>query len=419
MPSVPVGDPPGDTSSSGGNDNLPAKNGGRGSDDSRQQHMLISEKKARNIKNKRLHMHNDDAVELRITWEEAQELFRPSPSAEPSVVMVEGHEFEEFEEPPVFGKRTVVISQPSGEQTQLAQCDSCSKWRRLPVHALISANWTCEENIWDTNRCSCSAPEDINPKDPDIFRNNKDYKKQKVRDSNASREGEASGLDALANAAVLGDNIAEVGDVSAGATTRHPRHRPGCTCIVCIQPPSGKGRHEPTCKCNVCLTVKRRFKTLMMRKKKRQSEREAELALYNNNSNNNYYYNNKDRSPPKLDLEREGIAGHALLNMNHPRNETSNNDGNGMDLEEMNKGHLDLNCDPHREDEILAGTSGMSLTTLMNTAGFPLDMYLGQNGLPSLGPLLSRALDSMDENGGGEGGLTSEDGKQENKREDG
>lgn len=74
------------------------KNGGRVSDDLQQQHMTMSEKKkARNIKNKRLLMHNDDATELRITWEEAQELFRPSPSSEPTVVMVEDHEFEEFD----------------------------------------------------------------------------------------------------------------------------------------------------------------------------------------------------------------------------------------------------------------------------------------------------------------------------------
>lgn len=74
------------------------KNGGRTSDDSLQRHMPVSEKKkARNIKNKRLLMHSDDVKELRVTWEEAQELLRPSPTSKPSVVMVEDHEFEEFE----------------------------------------------------------------------------------------------------------------------------------------------------------------------------------------------------------------------------------------------------------------------------------------------------------------------------------
>lgn len=42
-------------------------------------------------------MHTDDAMELRLTWEEAQELLRPPPTAKPTVVMVDDHEFEEFE----------------------------------------------------------------------------------------------------------------------------------------------------------------------------------------------------------------------------------------------------------------------------------------------------------------------------------
>ncbi|XP_042014730.1 B3 domain-containing transcription repressor VAL1-like [Salvia splendens] len=363
-------DSPGEASFSGIND-TPTSNGGRASDDSQPPHLTISEKKkARNIKNKRLHMHNNEASELRVTWEEAQELFRPAPSSEPTVVTVDGYEFEEFEEPPVFGKRIIFITQPSGEQEQLAQCNSCSKWRRLPVSALVSAKWICSDNTWDSSRAMCSAPEDLSPIDLKPSSVNKENKKRKVSESAVSKEGEPSGLDALANAAVLGDNIADMGDYSAGATTKHPRHRPGCSCIVCIQPPSGKGKHEPTCKCNVCLTVRRRFKTLMMRKKKRQSEREAELAQEKEDS----------KSAAKLELEKEDIAGLALLNMNNLEKETGSN-GDHANVEETSKGGgLDLNCDPHREDEILADASGMSLTTLMNTAAFPMEVYAGQNG---------------------------------------
>ncbi|KAK4419810.1 B3 domain-containing transcription repressor VAL1 [Sesamum alatum] len=404
-PSIVNGDSPGETSFSGVTDN-PLSNGGRTSDDSLQRHMPISEKKkARNIKNKRLLMPSDDAMELRITWEEAQELLRPSPTAEPNIVMVEDHEFEEFEEPPIFGKRTIFTSRASGEQEQLAQCDSCSKWRRLPVHALLSAKWTCSENIWDSKRSSCAAPEDINPRDLESFISiYKDSKKRKISDNKVPREGEPSGLDALATAAVLGDNISDIAESSVGATTRHPRHRPGCTCIVCIQPPSGKGKHEPMCKCNVCLTVRRRFKTLMMRKKKRQSEREAELAQ------------GKDKASVKIGLEREDIAGHALLNMSHHTDNETNQNGNQTDLEETNKGQLDLNCDPHREDDILAEAAGMSLTTLMNAATLPLDMYLGQNGVPVTGPcLISR---ESEENAADEG-FTSGRVEQENNREGG
>lgn len=38
------------------------------------------------------------------------------------------------------------------EQEQIAECDICSKWRRIPVNALLPANWTCAGNIWDSNR---------------------------------------------------------------------------------------------------------------------------------------------------------------------------------------------------------------------------------------------------------------------------
>lgn len=101
------------------------------------------------------------------------------------------------------------------------------------------------------------------------------YMRQGV-DGAVVRETTAVGLDALADAAALREEAAQVGPLPASPsspvrTTKHPRHRPGCTCIVCIQPPSGKGpKHKPNCICNVCVTVRRRFKTQMMRRKKRE-----------------------------------------------------------------------------------------------------------------------------------------------------
>ncbi|KAK2992727.1 hypothetical protein RJ640_025230 [Escallonia rubra] len=91
--------------------------GGMTNEDLLQRPMLISEKKkTRNIgsKSKRLLMHNEDAMELRITWEDAQELLCPPPSAKPTIVMVENYEFEEYDEPPVFGKRTIFTARASG-----------------------------------------------------------------------------------------------------------------------------------------------------------------------------------------------------------------------------------------------------------------------------------------------------------------
>lgn len=48
-------------------------------------------------KSKRLRIENEDSMELKLSWEEAQELLRPPPNSVPSVVVIEGHEFEEFE----------------------------------------------------------------------------------------------------------------------------------------------------------------------------------------------------------------------------------------------------------------------------------------------------------------------------------
>lgn len=48
-------------------------------------------------KNKRLLLHSEESMELRVTWEEAQELLRPSPNAKPTIVVIEEHEFEEFD----------------------------------------------------------------------------------------------------------------------------------------------------------------------------------------------------------------------------------------------------------------------------------------------------------------------------------
>lgn len=56
-------------------------------------------KKARNIgsKSKRLLIDSQDAFELKMTWEELQDLLRPPPSVNPSIVTVEDHEFEEYD----------------------------------------------------------------------------------------------------------------------------------------------------------------------------------------------------------------------------------------------------------------------------------------------------------------------------------
>ncbi|KAI7984252.1 B3 domain-containing transcription repressor VAL2 [Camellia lanceoleosa] len=203
--------------------------GGRTNEDSLQRPMLIpGKKRARNIgfKNKRLLMHGKDAMELRLTWEEAQELPRPPPSAKPTIVMIEDQEFQEYDEPPVFGKSIIFTSRASGEQEQWAQCDSCFEWRRLHVDVLIPPKWACLDNIWDPSRCSCSAPDEMNP--------------QELK--NLLGVGNGTMKFALRLYKLMMTMVLR-------------------SCIVCIQLPSGKGKHKSTCTCNACFSLKCPFKT--------------------------------------------------------------------------------------------------------------------------------------------------------------
>jgi hypothetical protein len=61
--------------------------------------MVPERKRTRNIgsKSKRLLIDSLDAFELKLTWEEAQDLLRPAPSVKPSIVTIEDHDFEEYE----------------------------------------------------------------------------------------------------------------------------------------------------------------------------------------------------------------------------------------------------------------------------------------------------------------------------------
>nr|QDX18307.1 B3 domain-containing protein Os07g0679700-like isoform X2 [Cymbidium sinense] len=353
---------------SGVNVNLLTDKHGSWANEGLLQPLLTPEKRrSRNIgsKSKRLLMDNDDAMELKLSWEEAQDLLRPPPMVQPSIVIIEDQEFEEYEEPPVLGKRTFFTARASGGQDQWIQCDDCCKWRRIPVDFLPPSKWTCTENTWDSKRSSCAVPDELTSREvQDLLRQHAELKRQRISSSKQSpSEAESTGIDALATAVALGE-VGNQASPSAAATTRHPRHRPGCTCIVCIQPPSGKGpKHSPACTCNVCMTVKRRFKTLMMRKKKRQSEREeAEVS--------------KKLSWGSRE-ELEGTSG----SMNA-------REGDLMETLEISKGHIDLNSQPQRDAEQRASgapsSPQMSMMSLLQVASLPLDNYLKQNRLVSL-----------------------------------
>ncbi|RDX73195.1 B3 domain-containing protein, partial [Mucuna pruriens] len=334
---------------------------------------LISRKRKSSIlgsKSKRLKIENEDLIELKITWQEAQGLLRPPPSHVPSIVVIEGFEFEEYEEAPVLGKPTIFTSDNVGEKIQWAQCEDCLKWRKLPASALLPSKWTCSDNSWDPERSSCSAVQELTAEQLENLLppcNSAVSKKMKAAKQDPDNAEALEGLDTLANLAILGEG--EALPASAQATTKHPRHRPGCSCIVCIQPPSGKGpKHKQTCTCNVCLTVKRRFRTLMLRREKKQSEKEAETTR------------KKQQQPhpqplpsSEILLDEDSLPCSNTCDSS-PNQNKEGNDGSDDDPNRIKstaspfKGQIDLNIQPEREEELSPGSDSGGMMKLLHDA---------------------------------------------------
>ncbi|KAF8029696.1 hypothetical protein BT93_E2199 [Corymbia citriodora subsp. variegata] len=322
-------------------------------------------------KSKRLRIENEDVIELKLTWEEAQGLLRPPPPPNhiPSVVVIEGFEFEEYEDAPVLGKPTVFRTDSVGKKIQWAQCEDCLKWRKLPADALLPSKWTCADNSWDPERSSCSADQDLTAEElEDMLSNNNPAPSRKAKAPKQENMEALEGLDTLANLAILGEGeVLPSSSSSSQATTKHPRHRPGCSCIVCIQPPSGKGpKHKQTCTCNVCLTVKRRFRTLMLRREKKQSEKEAEGSRKK--------LQHQNPSLTEKPLEDGPLQCNNNAANSSPSQKKVGNDGSDDEMNRIKssgspfKGQIDLNIQPEREEELSPGSDSGGMMKLLHDA---------------------------------------------------
>ncbi|KAK8607909.1 hypothetical protein V6N13_023354 [Hibiscus sabdariffa] len=331
-------------------------------------------------KSKRLRIDNEDLIELKLTWEEAQGLLRPPPNHVAKVVLIEGFEFEEYEDAPVLGRPTIFATDKSGEKIQWAQCNDCFKWRKLPSDALLPSKWTCSSNSWDPERSFCSAAQELTAEElENLVPNCNQAASNKMKA--AKREPESvdalEGLDTLADLAILGEG--GVLPASSQATTKHPRHRPGCSCIVCIQPPSGKGpKHKQTCTCNVCQTVKRRFRTLMLRREKKQSQKEAAADAT--------FKKQQQPSLPDKVLENDPLPCTSAGNSNSPKPKKVVGEGLDDDSNRVKssispfKGQIDLNIQPEREEELSPGSDSGSMMRLLQDA---TDKYLRQQSILS------------------------------------
>ena len=190
------------------------------------------------------------------------------------------------------------------------------------------------------------------------------------------------GLDTLANLAILGEG--ETLPASSQATTKHPRHRPGCSCIVCIQPPSGKGpKHKQSCTCNVCQTVKRRFRTLMMRREKKQSEKEAETIRKKQHQQQPRQLPVPEKLQDDDSLLYNNNTGNSSPKQIREINEVSDDEPNKMKSSSSPfKGQIDLNIQPEREEELSPGSDSGSMMKLLQDA---TERYLKQQRLSSSG----------------------------------
>lgn len=137
---------------------------------------------------------------------------------------------------------------------------------------------------------------------------------------------------------------------STQLTTKHPRHRLGCSCIVCSQPPSGGPKHQQNCTCKFCMMVKRRFQTMMIRHEKNQSEKES--VIRECMPQRNTHSSKQSNSAVKLLESNSQACVTADTNM----------------IRNCLKDQIDLNTPPEREEEALTCCNSMTLIGIMQDA---------------------------------------------------
>lgn len=134
-------------------------------------------------KGKRLRVNVDEYSE----WKDTQDLLRPAPGALPSVVTIEGHDFEEYEKPPILIKRSCCSLEARGE-SQWVKCDDCGSWRRLPADAFVPEKWNCSDNDRDLTRAYCNAPQEPIHHDSDQLQRFGLDVEGRIKDESESRE---------------------------------------------------------------------------------------------------------------------------------------------------------------------------------------------------------------------------------------
>ncbi|CAM6045556.1 unnamed protein product [Sphagnum compactum] len=106
---------------------------------------------------KRLREYAEEYIE----WEEMHGLLQPLPGVLPTIVTIEGHDFEEYKEAPVLTKRTFFSSDLCRGGDKWVMCDNCGSWRRLSSDTFVPSPWICSNNIKDPERSHCNTPQEL------------------------------------------------------------------------------------------------------------------------------------------------------------------------------------------------------------------------------------------------------------------
>ncbi|KAK6124420.1 hypothetical protein DH2020_041840 [Rehmannia glutinosa] len=342
-------------------------------------------------KSKRPRIETEDVIELKITWKEAQGLMRTPAKIVPSIVVVEGCEFEEFE------RQKGPLSVESANESVV--CGLLDKHAKVSYPSQLP-------NRFDLILSQEAAPVIGRPTIPSIdhfgtalsgvkclpmlfFLQDGSVrrmcgtltdpsKKEEITERDTDLFVALEGLDTLANLAIQGER--EGLPASSENRTKHPRHKPGCTCIVCLQPPSGQGsKHEQSCDCVVCSSLKRRFKTLMERREKKQMEKEAEFSSQNLQC---------QQLPENSSLNQEEVSKSGYLDEPNGAKSSSS----------PLKGQIDLNIQPEREDDLSPGSDSagpMKIFRQQRSLGSDVigNLVVQQDGIGGVNFISCMALD--------------------------
>ncbi|GJV27313.1 B3 domain-containing protein-like protein [Tanacetum coccineum] len=255
------------------------------------------------------HLNNEQEIlQISVTLEQVQELLQPPLTNSPTVVVIEGFEFEDFQEAPIIGTPKNCSANHVGSLRS-------KEVEPTPEHL-----------------------EQILP----LINNAAPSKKTASEDPGR------------------GMNIEGVGGypdlASSQATIRHPSHKYGCTCIVCVQPPSGT-KHKSTCTCNVCLAFKRSFPPSVIPHDQKRLENQVGCSV-ENTSQKSLYADVIRHYQMGLSNQNQKVAGGSGRFENDPFKDKS-------PASSFKSQNIDLNIQPEREEEFHPVSDSMGIMRLV------------------------------------------------------